>query len=410
MDNLIKVLYISYDGMTDPLGQSQVIPYMEGLSKFGFEIHLLSCEKPERFEIGFVQIDEKLKQSNIHWHPIPYTSSPPVFSTLKDISKLKKEALKLHKEQQFRLVHCRSYIAAFVGLYLKKKENVPFIFDMRGFWADERVDGKIWNLRNPVFYFIYKYFKKKEKEFLLQAGHVVTLTENARKELQENFGLKAIPEISVIPCCVDNELFSRDNISVEKAAELREALNIKASDFIISYSGSIGTWYMLDEMLDFFVTLQKLKPESKFLFITPDNPEIINSLCKLKNITPDKVIICKASRLEMPLYLSLSNISLFFIKPAYSKRASSPTKMGELMSMGIPFISNSGVGDIDSLVEENEVGILIRNQTEADYIEVIKMIPDLLKKNSETFQRIAKTKYSLETGVAAYQQIYNKLK
>ena len=44
-----NILFISYDGMTDPLGQSQVIPYLQGLSKKGFQFYLLSCEKPEAF-------------------------------------------------------------------------------------------------------------------------------------------------------------------------------------------------------------------------------------------------------------------------------------------------------------------------------------------------------------------------
>ena len=33
-----KVLYISLDGMTDPIPQSQVIPYMEGVSKHGYKV------------------------------------------------------------------------------------------------------------------------------------------------------------------------------------------------------------------------------------------------------------------------------------------------------------------------------------------------------------------------------------
>ena len=40
-----SVLYISYDGMTDPLGQSQVLPYLKGLSNRGHRITILSCEK-----------------------------------------------------------------------------------------------------------------------------------------------------------------------------------------------------------------------------------------------------------------------------------------------------------------------------------------------------------------------------
>ena len=45
-----NVLYISYDGMTDPLGQSQVLPYISGLNKHGITFHLISFEKPARFK------------------------------------------------------------------------------------------------------------------------------------------------------------------------------------------------------------------------------------------------------------------------------------------------------------------------------------------------------------------------
>jgi glycosyltransferase involved in cell wall biosynthesis len=404
-----KVLYISYDGMTDPLGQSQVIPYIEGLTKAGMEFHLLSCEKPACFSEGYDQINERLKQSKIHWHPIPYTASPPVLSTIKDIRRLNKEAAKLNREHSFQAVHCRSYIAAFVGLRLKKKKKIPFIFDMRGFWADERIDGKLWNLSNPVYYLIYKYFKRKEKEFLNHADHVVILTENGKREMVENFGIHKELNISVIPCCVDNALFSAKNVSEGDKQAWAEKLNIKAGDLIISYPGSVGTWYMPDEMLTLFVQVSKSYPQAKFLFITPDEPEKILSLCRNKNIDLSKIIITKAKRQEMPVLLSLSALSIFFIKPAYSKKASSPTKMGELMSMGIPFISNTGVGDIDKLVHDYRVGITINDQTQEEYAKAIRSIPVLLEQDHEVSINVARTIYSLETGVASYLKIYDQL-
>ena len=42
-----RVLYISYNGMLDPLGQSQVIPYLKELNQRGVEFTLLSFERPE---------------------------------------------------------------------------------------------------------------------------------------------------------------------------------------------------------------------------------------------------------------------------------------------------------------------------------------------------------------------------
>jgi glycosyltransferase involved in cell wall biosynthesis len=405
-----KVLYISYDGMTDPLGQSQVIPYIEGLTNLGFEFHLLSCEKKERFKNGFAQINEKLTQANVFWHPLPYTSSPPIISTLKDIRRLNREAEKLNKEHQFQIVHCRSYIAAFIGLRLKTRKKIHFVFDMRGFWADERIDGKIWNIKNPVFHLIYKYFKRKEKQFLNHADQIVTLTQRAKTEIINNFGLKRKPEIDVIPCCVDNHLFSSDNVHSEQLEMYRDKLKISKNDFIISYSGSVGTWYMLEEMLDFFVVLQKAYPNARFLFITLDSPDTILNVSRQKNIADDKIIICSAKRTEMPILISLSTIALFFIKPAYSKMASSPTKMGELLSMGKPIITNSGVGDIDLLVEEDKIGIAINDLNEKGYLKAIDLIPSMLEKNREVFINVARMKYSLEFGVSTYNEIYCKLK
>ncbi|MFN5372199.1 MAG: glycosyltransferase, partial [Bacteroidia bacterium] len=155
--------------MTDPLGQSQVIPYLKGLSALGYTIHLLSFEKDSRFVSGKDSVEMQLSDSGIIWHPHSYTARPPVFSTIKDLSRMRKTAEKLVVQEKISVLHCRSYISALVGLSMKRKYHVKFLFDMRGFWADERVDGKIWNLKNPLFRKIYNFFKRKEIQFLNEA-------------------------------------------------------------------------------------------------------------------------------------------------------------------------------------------------------------------------------------------------
>ena len=139
-----RILYISYDGMTDALGQSQVLPYLCGLAQRGHQITLISAEKPEVFAAGRATIEKIVAEAGIDWLPTLYTKRPPIVSTLKDILKIKRLALSLQRRSGFDIVHCRSYIAAFVGLALKNKFGCRFVFDMRGFYADERVDGNIW--------------------------------------------------------------------------------------------------------------------------------------------------------------------------------------------------------------------------------------------------------------------------
>ena len=140
-----KVLYISYDGMTDPLGQSQVIPYLQGLTKKGYLFSLVSFEKRERFKERGSQLQKLMDLSGIKWYPQSFSTNPPVFSKIYDMWKMKKIVRRLQKEQHFDLIHCRSYVPVEAGLYLKKKFSISVLFDMRGFWADEKKEagGKI---------------------------------------------------------------------------------------------------------------------------------------------------------------------------------------------------------------------------------------------------------------------------
>jgi hypothetical protein len=50
--------------------------------------------------------------------------------------------------KEIKLIHCRSYLTSLIGLKLRSKYQIPFLFDMRGFWADERMDGGIWKRSN----------------------------------------------------------------------------------------------------------------------------------------------------------------------------------------------------------------------------------------------------------------------
>ncbi|MDP4267109.1 MAG: glycosyltransferase [Bacteroidota bacterium] len=401
-----KVLYISYDGMTDQLGQSQVIPYLAGLSAKGHQICILSAEKKKRFENNKDNIHKLLKDNNILWYPISYTSRPPVLSTILDIIKLNIHAFKLHRKYKFDIIHCRSYISAFVGLKMKKKFNLKFIFDMRGFWADERIDGYIWNINNPFYKLIYNYFKSKEKQYLIAADHVVSLTEKAAVIIL-GWNLKVDLKISVIPCCTDLDHFSADNINEKKVYEFISKLNIRPEDFILTYLGSIGTWYLIDEMLAFFKRLLPVKKNARFLFITKDQPEHIISKAKQLDIPKDKIIVIPSSREDLPSLLSLSNLGIFFIRKSFSKQASSPTKHGELLGMSIPIVANSGVGDLDTIISQTGSGLIVNELNDNGYDEAISRIDNLLKVDKNIFRNTAIKYYSLENGVNLYNKIYS---
>ncbi|RYZ27156.1 MAG: glycosyltransferase, partial [Sphingobacteriales bacterium] len=353
MTNAIPVLYVSYDGMTDPLGQSQVLPYLGGLAKLGYSITLLSCEKPERYAKHKDDIAQICTDAGIDWQPIHYTASPPVLSTIIDVRQLHRKAETLYKSRRFTIIHCRSYISALVGLRLQKVHGCKFVFDMRGFWADERVDGGLWNLDNPLFGLIYRYFKKKEKTYLRKADHIISLTVAAEAEIQSwNLVPGKLLPITVIPCCVDTALFDPAKVSSEQKRLLRETLGVKDDAPLVGYVGSIGTWYLLEEMLFYFKSVLNQKPESRMLFLTGEAKELVLKAAERLGIPSKNILVRQAKRTEVPGYISILDYSIFFIKPSYSKKASSPTKQGEIMAMGKPVVCNASVGDTEKVVTD----------------------------------------------------------
>jgi len=406
----MKVLYISYDGMTDPLGQSQVLPYLVGLSRLGYQITLVSAEKPERYPAGKAIIEQICTEAGIDWQPVLYSRRYPVISAIKNSKSISAKAFELHKAKQFDLVHCRSYISAMIGLDLKRKYGLKFVFDMRGFWPDERVDGKVWNLKNPVFYAVYKYFKRKEKEFLNAADHTITLTENACDLIHEWSFLNHQPiPITVIPCCADLDLFSYHTISKAQREQCRQDLNIAPDDLVLCYLGSIGTWYMPTEMLQLFKTILQQNPKAKFFFITPDDPAHIQALAREQGIAAEHLVIRSAKRAEVPLYLAAADLGVFFIMPAYSKRASSPTKHGEMMGMGLPLICNAGVGDMDRIMQRTQSGFVLETFSAETYTAAANAIPSLLQLDKQIIREGGEAVYSLEKGIAKFAAVYKEV-
>lgn len=402
-----KILYITYDGMTDPLGQSQILPYLTNLSRQGYRFTILSCEKRERYKKYNSIIREITVAYNIEWEPLWFSTKPPVLSKFFDALKMRRKALQLQRRKKFDMVHCRSYIAADIGWMLKKRYGIKFLFDMRGFWADEKKDAGSWPQDKFLYRKVYNYYKKKEAGFLQHADHIISLTNAGKKEMLSWNAYNSNIPLTVIPCCADMNHFSVTDIFQKNKS--RVLLKINKDRFVVSYLGSVGAWYMLDEMLEMFRYIKKKFPQALFLFITHSSPDQIKSAAARKDISLSDLLIVEATREEVPLFAKASDISVSFIKPVYSKISSSPTKLGELLSMGIPVISNDRVGDVEEVICKSGGGLVIRNFTTEEYEKVTDKIPELLKKDPAEIRNNIRSVFSLDTGTELYSKVYEQI-
>jgi glycosyltransferase involved in cell wall biosynthesis len=396
-------LYLSYDGMCDPLGRSQVLPYLVGLTQRGHRISLISFEKPCSTE-NRGAVERICFEAGIDWQPLAYHKQPPILSALYDVLKMQRLAVRLHRQQPFDLLHCRSYLPALVGLSMKRRRGVPFVFDMRGFWADERVEGGLWNLSNPIFRAVYRYFKRRERDFLNEARQVVSLTEAGKEILLSRRADDTVAApIAVIPCCVDFEAFPP--VTKQSRVAARRRLGIAANARVAAYLGSIGTWYMLEEMLDFFRVQLNRESDSVFLVVTREPADSILAEAGTRGIPEDRLIVLPASREEVPQLIAAADYGLFFIKPVFSKKASSPTKMGEFLALELPIVTNGGVGDVSRILTDTGAGVAIDACNREAYSAALDQL-ESLRPDMARWRSAARRWFDLATGVARYDAIY----
>jgi glycosyltransferase involved in cell wall biosynthesis len=404
---LYQVLYITYDGLTDPLGQSQVLPYLEELSKNGYQFTVLSFEKKLRLKKEGELIKLKTKEAGIDWVPLLFTSKPPVLSKIYDRYRMWQKVLQLHKNKKFNLVHSRSYVAAEMGLRLKRKYGVKMLFDMRGFWADEKVDNGQWDLKKMFYLRLYKHYKQKEKLFFLEADAIVSLTEKAKSYLQEQPEYKHL-SIEVIPCCANLNHFNYHKISEEQTLDVRSSLGIPNSAKVLVYLGSVGGWYMTKEMFRFFRKLSEKHPEYVMLILTKDTPEQVKQEAAAEGVPVDKIFVTYSGRDQLPAFLALSSFSIFFIRNTFSKQASSPTKHAELMGLGLPVVCND-IGDTGHIVSATNTGVLINEFDEKSIESAVEQVKMIEKMEKEYIRQCALKYFDLEQGVRKYLQLYNSI-
>jgi glycosyltransferase involved in cell wall biosynthesis len=123
--------------------------------------------------------------------------------------------------------------------------------------------------------------------------------------------------------------------------------------------------------------------------------------------------ILAAASAEVASYLSASDAGLAFIKPCFSKLASSPTKYAEYLGCGLPLIINAGIGDSDELITRERVGTLIKEFTATEYARAVSEIERLMQGADKMRQRAREAAERLfdvrQVGVERYARLYESV-
>jgi glycosyltransferase involved in cell wall biosynthesis len=402
----MRTLYLCYFGLREPLTQTQVLPYLRELSRSRIETRLLTFEPGWPRSWGDEERRswlERLRRDGIEWNALAYHKKPSALATLYDILVGTSTAVRLARREMIDVLHARAHIPLAMSLLARRLCGAKIIFDIRGLIADEYVDAGIWRRTGPV----YKALKWIERVGMARAEQIVVLTERMSAWLVEE--MKVDPaKIEVIPCCAD---FSRFDGKSSGAAPETGAAN----RFEVVYSGSVTGLYLLEEAGKFFLALRKRRPSAYLRILTASPAAEASETLRDLGLGEEDFWVGAVQPSEIPAYLRRAKVGLSFIKPTFSKIASSPTKIPEYLAAGIPVVSNAGIGDTDRALLDDRVGIVVRDFSREAYDEAVGALLELLDEADlaircrlSAYERFDLEKVGAERYLRLYQRIFEK--
>lgn len=387
-----NVLYLSFDGILEPLGYSQILSYLKSLSKDN-KITIISIEKNQDLQnvIHLKKIQNILLDFKIDWKYFIYKKN--IFGKFFLVINIILNTYFIILQKKIKIVHSRSYVMGLIAYLLNFINSFSHIFDIRGFWIEERIEWGLWK-KKSLKYFFFKFFENK---IYNKSKIIVVLTKDAKKILL-NKKLKNLnsANIYVIPTCVE----LNNNI---KKYNTQDPIKF-------THLGALGSRYDFHMYLNIMSRI--LKRRNIFLsIINKGEHKKINYLLKDYNINSKNYEIKYVSPYLINDEILNSNFGIFFPKKGFYLNAYFPTKLGEFLSNGVPIITCSINNHVNSIIKENKIGIIIDDLDDLNfekfYFEITKILNDT--HISDRCINTAKKYFDIENANKIYSKIYSSL-
>jgi hypothetical protein len=396
-------LYISFDGLLGSLAHSQVVRVVEGLARRGLPYLVVSLERVEQLaDVARVAgLRARLEAAGVRWFPLPYDASSTPRAAASNLARAGWAVARLCTTRAVARVHGRGYHSTLVAYSVGRITRVPYLFDTRSYWIDERANEGRWFGRPTV----YKAAKRLEQRLLASAEAVVTLTELQAQDLRDGSLGVHCPRVVTIPTCADFDHFRPADRGEASAvpAEVRARL---AGRKVLATVGSLNDSYHVEETYRLCRLATDLDPQVHILVIS-EQREACQQVLARQGIPADRYTIAQAPHDDMPDWLAVVDCSPLLLKENFAKRASMPTKLAEFFAVGVRPLHHGCNSEVADWVRRVGTGMVLDSLAEPELLRAARFAvesprdPVVLAAGRER----AQPHFSLRAGLDRYEAL-----
>ena len=385
-----EILFISYDGLLDPLGRSQILPYIVGLSEKGYKFCVLSYEKNNHKYQEILDLKKFLKYKNIKWYKLNF-----IKGRYQGINRIIKGAICVNficLTRNIKLIHLRAIIPGII--YLFSFTNKKFIYDIRSFsgqWVDSRAIKK-----NSIVEKIIKSFEK----FLINNSSGLVILDFSGAKFLKTILKKNVP-LKIIPTATN----------LEKYSKIKTLKNKSKINFI--FLGGASFPYLPFEAISFVKQLIDLGFDCYLDLINKGEKTLLKDISRNINFPISRLKIFEETHNNIPNRLRNYDCGLVFISSGEFLKMSSPTKIGEYLAAGLFVLALDGINVTNRLALKYDCLGILRGDflnKKLTKIEALKIIKAIQKpKRFDSARKLALEKYDIKKALKNYFQLYKKI-
>lgn len=367
MKKKLNILVLTYWQFDDALIQTYTLPYLR----------IIESVISDDSKIFLVTLDRQKKDSKIISPKIINISKPYFPFGIKSIFEWIKNLFNLYiliKKEQIQFIHCWCTPAGSAGYILSKLTGVKLIIDSFEPHAEAMTENGTWKKNSIAFKTLFRF----EKWQSTRATFLIAATKGMKKYVEEKYNL-VNRNLYVKPACVDLNLFSFKN---KKRSDLLKSLNLE-DKIVCVYAGKFGGIYLDYEVFDFFKQCHLFWGDQfHALILSSHKQEEINAYAKKANFPRSSLTLKFVNHNQIPDYMGLGDFGITPVKSVPSKQYCTPIKNGEYWALGLPVVITPNISDDSDIIENNNIGSVIKQLSSEGYLNSIKEIDLLLIGNT----------------------------
>jgi glycosyltransferase involved in cell wall biosynthesis len=317
----------------------------------------------------------------------------------------KKAIKKFLSENRTDVIHVHDLPLSDIAIGLRKKHNIRVVCDQHEFYSNWIVRTAHYNTFTGKIVKALSRWDVYERKNLSEADLVVTVEQPLKEIYISKVGLEE-NKIVVLPNTPNASLFDpskKDDQIMEKYKD----------SFVIFYAGTMDNLRGIDTIIEALPLLREHIPGLKFIFAGRFRGKYYNpiELIEKLGVTDMTDYLGWIPLEKLPYYVAASHICLH-VPPATSMEVNNSiaTKIYQYVLMNKPII----VGQarmMREFVEDNRVGLSIKESDPADLAEKIRMLYTSSSLRTEFIENAKKIapKYSWEETSKPFIESYKKL-